>query len=399
MPLRRRHFLQGSLATTAALAPGLTWAQDKWGASQGYPTGWAGGLNREPVFRVGNYSGGFEKMLPHRVMEASRSPVPFTEARRDNFSYRWGFFNKSVQAYLDQWPTTGLLICRGQDILVEQYRHARTPAMRLTSWSMAKSVTSLLLGICLDRKLIDSYDDLASKYVPELTGTLHGSTTLRNLSNMSSGAEVLHDRDNNTIYPSAFTTKTANVFRTVANWNQRRQEQGFVYNYNELCPLTLGIVIRKVMGMSMSEFAQQALWQPLGAEASATWTTDAERNEFNCIGFAATLRDWARLGNLVANRGQVAGEQVVSDAWITECTTWGPLDKQVRYGVAMPGRGYKAHMWHWKADGSRPFFNGHHGQRVIIDMPTKTVLVHTALEHEGNWQPELHEMIEAASRA
>jgi CubicO group peptidase (beta-lactamase class C family) len=262
-------------------------------------------------------------MLPHRVIEASRSPVPFNGAHRDNFTYRWGFFNKSVQAYFDQWPATGLLICRGQEILVEQYRHARTPDMRLTSWSMAKSVTSLLLGICLDRKLIDSYDDFPSKYVPELAGTLHGSTTLRNLSNMSSGAEVLHDRDNSTIYPSAFTTKTANVFRTVANWNQRREAQGLAYNYNELCPLTLGIVIRKVTGMSMSEFAQQALWQPLGAEANATWTTDAERNEFNCIGFAATLRDWARLGNLVANRGQMAGQQVVSDAWITECTTWG----------------------------------------------------------------------------
>ena len=153
---------------------------------------------------------------------------------------------------------------------MERYRHARTPAMRLTSWSMAKSVTSLLLGICLDRKLIESYDDLAPRYVPELVGTLHGSTTLRNLSNMSSGAEVLHDRDNSTIYPSAFTTKTANVFRTVANWNQQRQAQGLAYNYNELCPLTLGIVIRKVTGMSMSEFAQHALWQPLGAEASAT---------------------------------------------------------------------------------------------------------------------------------
>lgn len=268
--MQRRHFLQGSLAATTGLAPGLTWAQDKWGVSHGYPTGWAGGLNREPLYRVGNYSGGFEKMLPHRVIETSRSPVAFNGAHRDNFTYRWGFFNRSVQAYLDQWPTTGLLICRGQEILVEQYRHARTPAMRLTSWSMAKSVTSLLLGICLDRKLIESYDVLPFRYVPELAGTLHGSTTLRNLSNMSSGAEVLHDRDNSTIYPSAFTTKTANVFRTVANWNQRREAQGLAYNYNELCPLTLGIVIRKVTGMSMSEFAQQALWQPLGAEANAT---------------------------------------------------------------------------------------------------------------------------------
>jgi CubicO group peptidase (beta-lactamase class C family) len=136
----------------------------------------------------------------------------------------------------------------------------------------------------------------------------------------------------------------------------------------------------------------------MGAESNATWTTDSERNEFNCVGFAATLRDWARLGNLVASRGKVGAKQVVSDAWITECTTWGPMDKQVQHGSAMPARGYKAHMWHLKADGSRPFFNGHHGQRVIIDMPTKTVLVHTAVEHQGNWQEELLAMLDATAK-
>lgn len=396
--MQRRNFIQSALVTSATLAPCLTWAQDKWGSTSGYPSGLSGGLARDPAFRVGNYTGGFEALLPHRVIQASRSPIAFKSEQRDDFKYQWGFSSKSISEYLDQWPATGLLICRGQDIFVEKYRHARTPSMRFTSWSMAKSVTSLLLGICLDRKLIDSFDDIASKYVPELAGTLHGSTTLRNLSNMSSGAEVLHERDNSIIYPAAFLNRNSSIFRTLANWNQRKEDQGLTYNYNELCPLTLGVVIRKVTGMSLSEFAQRFLWEPVGAEANATWTTDAERNEFNCVGFAATLRDWARLGNLVANRGKVGEQQVISDAWITECTTWSALDKQVRHGTAMPGRGYKAHMWHWKSDGSRPFFNGHHGQRVIIDLPTKTVLVHTAVDHQGNWQPELNEMLDAASK-
>lgn len=396
--MQRRNFIQSALVPVSVLVPRLGWAQDKWGASRDYPTGLAGGLEKDPAYRVGNYSGGFEKVLPHRVIQAARSSLPFKGEHRDDFKYRWGFSGRSVAEYMDQWPATGLLICRGQNILVEKYRYARTSAMRLTSWSMAKSVTSLLLGICIDRKLIDSYDDIASKYVPELAGTLHGSTTLRNLSNMSSGAEILHDRDNGTIYPAAFLGPNSSVVKTVTNWNQRKEDQGRTYNYNELCPLTLGIVIRKVTGLSLSEFTQQNLWEPMGAESDATWTTDSERNEFNCIGLAATLRDWARLGNLVANRGRVGEQQVVSDAWIAECTSWGPLDKQVRHGVAMPGRGYKAHMWHWKADGSRPFFNGHHGQRVFIDMPTKTVLVHTAVDHQGNWQAELNEMLDAASK-
>lgn len=398
MLIQRRRFIQSALVTTTALVPDLTWAQDKWGMSRGYPTGLAGGLEADPSYRVGNYSGGLELALPHRVIQASQAPVVFKGGDREDFKYRWGFSRKTAAEYLDQWPATGLLICRGQDILVEKYRHARTPSMRFTGWSMAKSVTSLLLGICIDRKLIESYDDLASKYAPELADTLHGSTTLRNLSNMSSGAEVSHDRDNSTIYPRALQDSNSNILRTVAGWNQRREDQGRTYNYNELCPLTLGIVIRKVTGLSLSEFAQQALWEPMGAESNATWITDSERHVFNCAGFAATLRDWARLGNLVASRGKVGDKQVVSDAWIAECTTWGPLDRQVRHGSAMPGRGYKAHMWHWKADGTRPFFNGHHGQRVIIDMPTKTVLVHTAVEHQGNWQEELHQMLDAASK-
>ena len=283
-------------------------------------------------------------------------------------------------------------------MLFERYRMGRTPETRFTSWSMAKSVTSLLLGICIDRGLIKSLDDPAEQYVPELQGTLHGTTTLRNLANMSSGAEVLHDRDNPSIYSSAFMSRQSSIKRTVAAWNQRREEQGRTYNYNELCPLTLGMVIRKVTGMSMSAFAETALWQPMGAEADATWLTDSERNEFNCIGLAARLRDWARIGLLVADRGLVGGRQIVSEAWIRECTQWTEKDKQGRVGYAMPHAGYKALMWHAKSDGSWLYFNGHHGQRVIIDMVSKTVLVQTAVDHEGNWQEELFAMFNAATK-
>ena len=210
--------------------------------------------------------------------------------------------------------------------------------------------------------------------------------------------QKFHDRDNRKIYPLAYTSGSANIARTVANWNERKEDQGRTYNYNELCPLTIGMVIRKVTGTSLSAFAQKALWQPIGAQSSATWTTDASKDEFNCIGFAATLRDWARLGTLVANRGKVATTQVVSESWIHECTSWSDRDNQVRVGVASSRFGYKAHMWHKKADGSRLYFNCHHGQRVIVDMPTRTVMVHTAVDHDGNWQDELFEMFEAATK-
>lgn len=397
----RRHFVRnglGCLGICSSLATFDAWSADKWGASQDYPTGWAGKFSRVPEYRVGNYSGGFEKMLPYNIMEPSASPARLEAALVKDFTYRWGLFKKSPQEYLDAWPVTGLLIARDSSILYESYRYQRSANMRLTSWSMAKSVTSLLLGICLDRKLIESYDDTADKYVPELKGTLHGGVTLRNLSNMSSGADVLQDRDNPKIYTSAIGTSSATVALTVMGWNERKEEQGRAYNYNELCPLTIGMVIREVTGSSMSAFAQRALWQAMGAENVATWMTDSKKNEFNCIGFAATLRDWARLGLLVARNGRVGDKQVISEAWLRECTSWSDKDKQVRMGSISSKFAYKAHMWHHNSNGTRLYFNGHHGQRVMIDLPTKTVLVHTAVDHEGNWEAELFEMFDSATK-
>lgn len=397
--MKRRQLLQATAAWPLMHMSAGVWAQDKWGQGQGYPTGLQGGLNRDPIYRVGNYSGGFEKLFPHNTLKAPAQPaVPYTD-KSTSLVYRTGFSERTPDDYLKTWPVTGLLIARSNQIMLERYQFERTASMRLTSWSMAKSITSLLLGICLDMKLIDNYDDPAEKYVPSLKGTLHGGVSLRNLSNMSSGADVLHDRDNPVIYPSAFMYPTASIANTVAGWNRRREDPGTLYNYNELCPLTLGMVIRQVSGMSMAAFAEKVLWQPMGAEADATWSTDAERKEFNCIGFAARLRDWARLGRLVAQKGSVGGQQVVSEAWIHECTHWGDRDRQCRHGVAGPGFGYKAHMWHVKPDGSRLYFNGHHAQRVLIDMPTQTVLVQTAVDHAGPWQRELLDLFDAATRA
>ena len=393
---RRKLLITGLGLTGAASLP--AWAFDRWSTLGAYPIGLSGGLNRDTLYRVGTYSGGFEKVLPWHPIAPSTTPMALAESPVSDLRYSYGFGQRSPDDYLNQWPVTGLLVCRDGQILMERYRFDRTASMRMTSWSMAKSVTTLLLGICLDQGLIASYDDEAQKYLPELEGTLHGGVTLRNLSNMSSGAAIRHDTDNNTIYPRAFLGGGSDIAPVVAGWNRRAEDQGRRYNYNELCPLTLGMVIRRVTGRSMSEFAQEVLWKPLGAQDMATWTTDSKGQEFNCIGFAATLRDWARLGTLVANRGRAGSVQVVSEKWVHEFTSWGPLDAQARHGIAGAGFGYKAHMWHNKPDGSRLYFNGHHAQRVVVDMPTRTVLVQTAVDHLGPWQAEMFTMFEAFTR-
>ncbi len=259
---------------------------------------------------------------------------------------------------------TALAIARKGDIWFEEYGFSRTAEMRMTSWSMAKSVTSLLLGIAIDRGLVASLDDRAEQYVPSLAGTAHGGIAMRHLVNMSS--------------------------------DTRGEEPGHRFNYIELCPLSLGMVLRAVAGTSLSEFAQRTLWQPLGAEADATWQCDGRHHEFNCIGFAARVKDWLRLGQPVAQQGEMNGTRIVRRQWIAECCTWRADEQQVNYGRPDARDGYKAFFWHARNDGSQPYFHGHHGQRVFVDIPTQTVMVQTAVDESPKMLRETYAIFAAA---
>jgi CubicO group peptidase (beta-lactamase class C family) len=377
---------------------------DRWGARQDYPGGWGprGQPPRweaYPEYRVGNFSGGFERMFPTNLTRAGRDvpPSPLTAAKSaDHFG---------AGAYVRAWPVTGLLIARDGEIWFEHYAFARTAEMRMTSWSMAKSVTSLLFGIARDRGVVRALDDTPEMYAPPLAGTLHGRIPLRHLLNMSSGAEVDHARDPIRIDVPALLGRAdaratgTDVERVVRGWSAVREAPGTRFNYNELCPLTIGMVIRHATGGSLAQFAEECLWRPMGAEGDATWLTDSLGREYNCAGFAARLRDWARLGQLIARRGRMAGRQVVSADWIDACLSWGEQDRQVAHGAARPDTGYKNFFWHPRADGRWPTMNGAHGQRLVVDMTSRTVMVQTAVAAEGPWSRDFYALFDRATRA
>eukprot|EP01052_Picozoa_sp_SAG31_P020482 SAG31_NODE_1542_length_7951_cov_4.038844_8_plen_484_part_00 len=370
------------------------------------------GLSDLPSRRVADYSGGYERRFPHRIIRAAavsgdsmwepRTPSPAVAAACANY----------IATHSN---ITGLLLAQPGGLLVEEYALERTRHHRLQSWSMAKSVTSLLLGICLDRKLIRSLDDRADVYCANLVGTLHGGISLRHLANMCSGAAVDHIPSNVQIYTEGFTNPNSSVRRTVAGWNCKDSDFGrnARFNYNELCPLAIGMVIRAVTNQSLSEFCESALWQPLGAEADASWQTDSEGNEFNCIGFGCCLRDWGKLGLLIAQRGisNTTRTRVISDAYFTEIFNWRIDEQQTIFvpiaislrdvlstghkadSALVNGIRYKAFLWHCKADGTQPRLVGHGGQTIVCDIPSQTVLVQTAVEDFDAGGQQLTELL------
>lgn len=192
--MKRRKFM--GVAAGGVLLQNLAAQSDPWGVTQGYPSGWGqprAFLSRTQT-RVGNYSGGFEKMFPFRTIQRGRSVAPLAEPHAPvDLRFRSGFSTKTLQEYIRTRPVTALLIARKGQILIEHYAMGRTPDMRMTGWSMSKSITALLLGLAIERGSIASLDDLVEKYVEDLAGTVYSDITLRNLVNMSTGLQLTGD--------------------------------------------------------------------------------------------------------------------------------------------------------------------------------------------------------------
>src|SRR5258708_21137911 len=151
---------------------------------------------------VGTYSQ-FDKLHPMRPVPKPAKPSVLKRAADEIVPvYHYDGRQKAIGDYLDTHPVTGLLIARGDTILFEHYRYARSDQDRLLSNSMAKTITALLVGIATSEGAIRSIDDTAATYVPELAGTGYGATTLRALLHMASGApfpEPTHPPDQDTI--------------------------------------------------------------------------------------------------------------------------------------------------------------------------------------------------------
>jgi CubicO group peptidase (beta-lactamase class C family) len=406
--MKRRDFIHSPLVLGALCTPNLAHCDDKWGASKGFPTGIDPRWNTATQLRVGNYSGGYETFLPYRKINAPSVSKNFLgRARNTEITYRLGLFKKNVNDFMDEHPTTGLLIWRDGNLLFEKYRFERNSKHRLTGWSMTKSVTGLLLGICVDKGLIRSVDDLVQDYAPELQGTLHGQATLRHLMNMASGAEINHSDDLRFINSLSINGGNPDVINLVKIWNKKSSNQGVVFNYNEIAPMAIGIVIRKVTGLSLSEMLENDIWNPMGAESNATWLTDRFGNEPNNAFLAASLRDWAKLGIIVAQNGMINERQIVSPGWLKELSTWRSDEKYCKYGVPLRvgnnqlmNLGYKGFLWHTNANGTRPEFKGHDGQRIIIDIESKTVIVRTGVDNQNidQWSRDLYSIRDVVSK-
>ena len=302
-----------------------------------------------------------------------------------------------IDEYLARNRTTGLLILRGDTILAERYQYERTPAHRMTSMSMAKTIVAMLVGIAVADGLIGSLDDRADKYVPELEGTAYGATSLRHLLTMSSGmrfSEVYSGADDVAkLARLSILGESEGGVATVLPFKTRDHPVGERFHYASSDTQVLGLVLRHATGKPLAEYLSERIWQPMGAEADASWLIDKGGYEAAFSGFNATLRDYARFGMLLANGGAVDGRQLIPAAWVRAATT---AAAERFPGGSFAGYGYQT----WILSGNGEFaLRGIRSQYLFIDPKSKLVMVHTAAGRVGEPAGDVLSLWRSVTRA
>ena len=286
---------------------------------------------------------------------------------------------RTLDEFVDSYPVTSLVAAQNDKILEERYPRMRLPSDKFASFSMAKSITSLLVGIALDEGKIQSLDDPASKYVPAIADSAYGAISLRHLLRMSSGmlySENYSGKDDNARMSEYLESQGAitaiNVFK-----GRPFHTPGSKFNYAGIESIVLNQVVAHATGQSICEFAQEKLWIPMGAQDSATWQLDGAGQAVGQMGFAATARDWVRLGLMIVNDGKVGDRQVVSKSYLDEATRMSAQPEHFHKGNGVNrlyGYGYQF----WLHGEDQPVMLGVYGQHLFMNRSRKAVLLITS---------------------
>jgi CubicO group peptidase (beta-lactamase class C family) len=228
-----------------------------------------------------------------------------------------------VEEWIARTGTTGLLVIKGGRIVFENYYQGNQPDTRTIAMSVSKSLVSCLIGIALAEGKISDLQDPVDKYAPQLKGGGYEGVSLKNVLQMSSGIRFTEDygdlKSDIVRMVASFLTGSVNDFVAVLP-NERTP--GTFNRYVSADTQVLGMVLAGATGQSLTDYGQEKLWGPLGAEYDAEWLTDAKGVEMAFGGLNATLRDYARFGWLYLKKGRnFKGRQLVPEAWVMASVT------------------------------------------------------------------------------
>lgn len=263
------------------------------------------------------------KIFPYRTINKSTSPFVFTNADKVKVPRTYVPVDKEVnfENYLKENKTVAFLIIQNDSIKYENYWNNYDKSSPVASFSMAKSVLSILMGIAIDDKLIQSVQEPITNYIPELKKNGFEKVTIEHVLQMTTGLDFNESYINPFGHAATFYYGT-NLSKAT-NKLKLKNEPGTTFEYVSGNSQLLALVLERALkDKTVSAYLQEKLWQPLGMEYDATWSLDRKENGiekgFCCLN--ATARDFAKLGRLYLNKGNWNGKQIVSENWVEQST-------------------------------------------------------------------------------
>ncbi len=331
-----------------------------------------------PEQQVAGYRN-IDKVFPTRIISAGGSPYGLPEQMVDLNAVQISFEDKvlTTDEYFSQQNVAGLLIIKNGRIVYERYGLGNSKDSLWISFSVAKSVTSLLIGAAIRDGYIKRIDEKVTDYLPRLKGSSYEQATIRNILQMSSGVQWNEDYADPDSDINSFDGNTLGLYEYLRE-KPRDTAPGEVFNYNTAETNLVGTLLRSAIGNNLATYLSIKIWRPFGMGSDANWMlTEPGGGEAGGCCISATLRDYGRIGLFALGDGRLPdGTQVLPDNWMAESTS--PSKGNAGYG----------YLW-WLNEGGVYRAKGIFGQGIYINPQEKVVIaLHSAravASKESDW--------------
>jgi len=340
-----------------------------------------------PSTRVENFRH-MDRLFPSRPVRRGDAVFTFDRALRPvDVRYQYDGTTRRLDDFLAATSTTGFLVIQSDRIVDERYFLGAGEDSQLTSWSVAKSFISALIGTAIDRGEIAGVERPITDYVPALRQSGYDGVPIRDILQMSSGVRFDEDYANpfsdvNWMFMRSFLF--GGRINATPEGVRRARPPGRQFDYVSVDTQALGMLLTRATGKPIAALAEERLWRPLGMEHDAFWITDragADGMEYAFCCLNATVRDYAKLGRLFLRGGDWNGHRIVSEPWVRESVTPGRPDL-VNAGQYTPdwAIGYQ-YQW-WVPEGPDGEFTGIGvwGQYLYVNPAANSIIVKTSVD-------------------
>jgi CubicO group peptidase (beta-lactamase class C family) len=320
-------------------------------------------------------------LAKHHVVPAGSAPSPLPPGQPLALPL-------DTDAFMQGQRSAALLVLHKGQVRLERYGLGFDAAGRWTSFSVAKSLTSTLVGAAVRDGHIRSMDDKVSDYIQEMKGSAYDDVSIRQLLTMTSGIRWNEDY--------------ADPNSDVARFNNHQPEPGVdaLVSYLRKLPRAapagtrwlystgetnlVGILVSRATQKPLATYLSEKIWVPAGMEQQATWVLSKTGQEISGCCIQAATRDFARFGQFILGGAQINGQRILPDDWLPQATT-------ARTGINIPGRGY-GYQW-WTYDDGTFAARGIFGQGIFID-PQRQLVIAT----NANWAGGATDPVASAAR-